>query len=132
MTAIMPMDEPIPHGSFMGKQVSGPRLTAAEHFRKCPLCGRLRRHARSGLARRSPRPDAAPGVRSVEVNGFRSIKILFSGGSVSIVDYDRQRDNEFVAILIVVAAIVPPPRNGRASEPRCGLHAPRRRQRDPI
>jgi hypothetical protein len=23
----------------MGEQVSGPRLTEAEHFRKCPLCG---------------------------------------------------------------------------------------------
>jgi hypothetical protein len=39
MTAIMPIDEPRPRGSVMGKQVSGPRLTEAEHFRKCPLCG---------------------------------------------------------------------------------------------
>jgi hypothetical protein len=23
----------------MGKQVTGPRLSEAEHFRKCPLCG---------------------------------------------------------------------------------------------
>jgi hypothetical protein len=39
MTAIMPMDEPQPRGRCMGRQVSGPRLTEAEHFRRCPLCG---------------------------------------------------------------------------------------------
>jgi hypothetical protein len=39
MTAIMPMDEPRPRGSCIGRQVSGPRLTEAEHFRRCPLCG---------------------------------------------------------------------------------------------
>ena len=39
MTAIMPMDEPQPRGTVMGKQVSGPRLKEAEHFRRCPLCG---------------------------------------------------------------------------------------------
>jgi hypothetical protein len=39
MTAIMPMDDPRPRGTVMGKQVTGPRLTEAEHFRKCPLCG---------------------------------------------------------------------------------------------
>jgi hypothetical protein len=38
MTAIMTIDEQQPRGSFMGKQVSGPRLTEAEHFRRCPLC----------------------------------------------------------------------------------------------
>jgi hypothetical protein len=39
MTAIMTVDEPRPRGSCMGKQVTGPRLTEAEHFRRCPLCG---------------------------------------------------------------------------------------------
>jgi hypothetical protein len=35
MTGIMTIDEPRPRGSCMGKQVSGPRLTEAEHFRRC-------------------------------------------------------------------------------------------------
>jgi hypothetical protein len=39
MTAIMTIDEPRPRGTCMGKQVTGPRLSEAEHFRKCPLCG---------------------------------------------------------------------------------------------
>ena len=33
------MEDPFPRGTFMGKQVTGPRLSEAEHFRKCPLCG---------------------------------------------------------------------------------------------
>lgn len=39
MTAIMPMDEPRPRGTVMGKQVSGPPLDEAGHFFRCPLCG---------------------------------------------------------------------------------------------
>ena len=31
------MEDPFPRGTFMGKQVTGPRLSEAEHFRKCPL-----------------------------------------------------------------------------------------------
>jgi hypothetical protein len=38
MTGIMTIDEPRPRGNCMGKQVSGPRLTEAEHFRRCLLC----------------------------------------------------------------------------------------------
>jgi hypothetical protein len=39
MTAIMTVDEPRPRGTVIGKQISGPRLTEAEHFRRCTLCG---------------------------------------------------------------------------------------------
>ena len=39
MTAIMTIDEPRPRGTVIGEQVTGPRLTEAEHFRKCPVCG---------------------------------------------------------------------------------------------
>jgi len=38
MTAIMPIDEPRPRGTVIGKQVTGPRLSEAEHFWKCSLC----------------------------------------------------------------------------------------------
>jgi hypothetical protein len=34
----MTIDEPRPRGTVTGKQVSGPPLSEAEHFRKCPLC----------------------------------------------------------------------------------------------
>jgi hypothetical protein len=33
------MEDPIPRGTIMGKQVTGPRLSEAEHFKRCPLCG---------------------------------------------------------------------------------------------
>jgi len=36
---IASFDEPRPRGAVIGKQITGPRLTEAEHFRKCPLCG---------------------------------------------------------------------------------------------
>jgi hypothetical protein len=36
---IASFDEPRPRGVVIGKQVTGPRLNEAEHFRKCPLCG---------------------------------------------------------------------------------------------
>jgi hypothetical protein len=39
MTAITTIDEPRPRGTVIGRQVAGPRLTEAEHFRRCPLCG---------------------------------------------------------------------------------------------
>jgi hypothetical protein len=39
MTAIMTIDEPQARGTRMGKQVSGPRMNEAEHFKRCPLCG---------------------------------------------------------------------------------------------
>jgi hypothetical protein len=39
MTTIMPIDEPRPRGTVMGKQVAGPRLREAGHFWKCALCG---------------------------------------------------------------------------------------------
>jgi hypothetical protein len=39
MTAIMPIDEPQARGNCMGRQATGPRLSEAEHFRRCPLCG---------------------------------------------------------------------------------------------
>jgi hypothetical protein len=39
MATIMPIDEPTPRGTRMGKQISGPRLGEAGHFFKCPLCG---------------------------------------------------------------------------------------------
>jgi hypothetical protein len=32
-------DEPRPRGVVIGRQITGPRLTEAEHFRKCPMCG---------------------------------------------------------------------------------------------
>jgi hypothetical protein len=34
---IMPMDEPRPRGTIIGRQVSG-LLSEAEHFQRCPLC----------------------------------------------------------------------------------------------
>jgi hypothetical protein len=36
---IASLDEPRPRGTVIGRQISGPRLTEAEHFRKCPMCG---------------------------------------------------------------------------------------------
>jgi hypothetical protein len=36
---IASFDEPSPRGSVIGEQVTGPRLTEAEHFRKCVICG---------------------------------------------------------------------------------------------
>jgi hypothetical protein len=36
---IASIDEPRPRGTVIGRQVSGPPLTEAEHFWKCPLCG---------------------------------------------------------------------------------------------
>jgi hypothetical protein len=33
------LNEPGPRGTVIGRQVSGPPLSEAEHFRKCPLCG---------------------------------------------------------------------------------------------
>jgi hypothetical protein len=38
MTTIMPLD-PRPRGSIMGRQITGPLLTEAQHFRKCLACG---------------------------------------------------------------------------------------------
>jgi hypothetical protein len=38
-TTIMPIEEPRPRGTVIGKQVTGPPLSEAKHFRKCPLCG---------------------------------------------------------------------------------------------
>jgi hypothetical protein len=35
----MPMDEPRPRGTLIGRQISGPPLSEAEHFKRCPLCG---------------------------------------------------------------------------------------------
>jgi len=35
----MPTDEPKPRGTVIGKQSSGPPLSEAEHFERCPLCG---------------------------------------------------------------------------------------------
>jgi hypothetical protein len=35
----MRVDEPRPRGTVIGRQVSGPRLSEAEHFKRCPLCG---------------------------------------------------------------------------------------------
>jgi hypothetical protein len=39
MPTIMLMDEPRPRGSIVRRQISGPPLTEAEHFKRCPLCG---------------------------------------------------------------------------------------------
>jgi hypothetical protein len=36
---IASLDEPRPRGVVIGRQITGPRLTEAEHFRKCPMCG---------------------------------------------------------------------------------------------
>jgi hypothetical protein len=38
MIKIMPINPPIPRGTVIGRQVSGPPLTEAEHFKRCPLC----------------------------------------------------------------------------------------------
>jgi hypothetical protein len=35
------IDDPIPRGKYIGTQTSGPPLSEAEHFRRCPLCGGL-------------------------------------------------------------------------------------------
>jgi hypothetical protein len=39
MTTIMDIDEPQPSGTIIGRQISGPPLSEAEHFKRCPLCG---------------------------------------------------------------------------------------------
>jgi hypothetical protein len=39
VTLIMPIDEPRPRGVFIGRQVTGPRLTEAEHYFRCDKCG---------------------------------------------------------------------------------------------
>jgi hypothetical protein len=36
---IASMEDPFPRGTVIGRQITGPRLTEAGHFRKCPLCG---------------------------------------------------------------------------------------------
>jgi hypothetical protein len=35
---IMDIDEPRPRGTIIGRQVSGPILSEAEHYFRCPLC----------------------------------------------------------------------------------------------
>jgi hypothetical protein len=39
MTAIMPIDEPKPRGTFIGERVGGPPLNEAENYFKCETCG---------------------------------------------------------------------------------------------
>jgi hypothetical protein len=39
MAAIMPMDEPRPHGSVIGERVGGAPLGEGENFFKCDKCG---------------------------------------------------------------------------------------------
>jgi len=39
MTTIMPIEEPRPPGTVIGRQISGPPLIEAEHFKRCSLCG---------------------------------------------------------------------------------------------
>jgi hypothetical protein len=39
MTKIMPIDDPIPRGAFIGERVDGRRVHEADHYFKCPLCG---------------------------------------------------------------------------------------------
>jgi hypothetical protein len=39
MTAIMPIDEPKPRGTFMGERVGGPPLNEGENYFKCEKCG---------------------------------------------------------------------------------------------
>jgi hypothetical protein len=36
---IASVDEPRPRGVVIGRQITGLRLTEAERFLKCPLCG---------------------------------------------------------------------------------------------
>jgi hypothetical protein len=43
------MGEQRPRGTVIGRQVSGPRLSEAEHYFRCPL-RRFYRRAGSGLA----------------------------------------------------------------------------------
>jgi hypothetical protein len=38
MTTIMDIDEPRPRGTVIGRQISGPPLSEAEHFASYPLC----------------------------------------------------------------------------------------------
>jgi hypothetical protein len=38
---IASMEGPQPRGSIIGRQISGPLLSEAEHFKRCPLCGRF-------------------------------------------------------------------------------------------
>ena len=38
MPAIKAIDEPRPRGTVIGRQVSRPLLSEAEHFKRCPLC----------------------------------------------------------------------------------------------
>ena len=35
---IASLEDPFPRGTIMGKQVTGPRLSEAEHFKRCLLC----------------------------------------------------------------------------------------------
>jgi hypothetical protein len=35
----MTIDEPRPRDTIIGRKVSGPLLSEAEHFKRCPLCG---------------------------------------------------------------------------------------------
>jgi hypothetical protein len=36
---IASMEEPLPRGTVIGRQISGPPLSEAEHFKRCPVCG---------------------------------------------------------------------------------------------
>jgi hypothetical protein len=39
MIAIMPMDEPRPHGTVIGERVGGPVLDEGENCSRCNKCG---------------------------------------------------------------------------------------------
>jgi hypothetical protein len=38
MLTNMTIDEPRPRDTVIGKQISGPLLSEAEHFKRCPIC----------------------------------------------------------------------------------------------
>jgi hypothetical protein len=69
MTANINIDEPRPRGTIICRQVSGPLLSEAEHFRKCPLCGGYIDMRDWAWIDEHQQPRAAPGTRSPAVAG---------------------------------------------------------------
>jgi len=85
---IASMEYPFPRGTIMGKQVTGPRLSEAEHFRKCPLCGGcvdLRdRLGSTNISSRCRTPDAIGCSRALRFSDARFLAMrTFAFGVVA-------------------------------------------------
>jgi len=67
MTAIMPIHEPRLRGTCIGERADRRRVSEAEHYFRCKICGGFIDAPRSRADRGPRRPVAAPGARSSAV-----------------------------------------------------------------